>query len=252
MKKASLAVFLLAVSISVIWFVLSAETEVEEVPSDMHAYLWDTYELFKQGEYGVALERHIWFHENVLRHEPSMAGVRLSFALANWRYLAVVYPPARQALIDTRDREVTKLRSGAGDWDAFNEMQAINERLDDQALTVEIFKYLHETRPELADMVWRLAQSDVVGAQHYELASQYFGEPMNAMATISQRYKRRISQYERWASDEDRERVRSFAQDWFVEDTLELIQVLVALGSNDLAEQIRAEALKTVSDPRLR
>jgi len=36
------------------------------------------------GQFEKALQDHIWFHENALKHKPALYGVRLSFALQEW------------------------------------------------------------------------------------------------------------------------------------------------------------------------
>jgi len=59
---------------------------------DMCKYMDDTHTLVKQGKYAEALERMIWFHNHALEHELGMYGVRLSFALSEWKELGDVYP----------------------------------------------------------------------------------------------------------------------------------------------------------------
>ena len=81
--------------------------------TDMHAYLNKTKQLVRQRHYQEALKRHVWFHEHAIEHDPGMSGVRLSFALSAWRDLAEVYPPAKKALVDTRDRKTLQIKQGA-------------------------------------------------------------------------------------------------------------------------------------------
>ncbi|HTD86247.1 MAG TPA: serine/threonine-protein kinase, partial [Candidatus Binatia bacterium] len=59
----------------------------------------------QHGEYEQALQRHIWYHNHALEFEPSLTGVRLSFALAEWIELGRRYPRARRALIEIRDEK---------------------------------------------------------------------------------------------------------------------------------------------------
>src|SRR5689334_15054207 len=44
------------------------------------------------GKYEDALRDHLWFHEHALEEDPTLAGVRLSFALRDWIYLAEQFP----------------------------------------------------------------------------------------------------------------------------------------------------------------
>jgi len=251
MNKPILTLLVLAILTLLITFGWLATRQVEEVPDDLQAYLWDTHEFVERGEYATALERYVWFHENVLDHAPSMSGVRLSFALSAWHRLAEVYPPAMEALIDTRDRQVSKIRSGAGYWEVFSEVESINGKLNDQASTVELFEYLHDAQPTLAKRVWRLARSDVIAAGKHELAMHYIGNPMHAQAAIRRSYDRRVEMHRRMESGENLEIMLEFAEDRFVEQTLELMQVLSAVDRHDLARQIGETSLETVNDPRI-
>ena len=53
--------------------------------------------------YEDALAKHLWFHQNALKHEPALYGVRLSFALSYWEKLGNKYPPALASLKAVRD-----------------------------------------------------------------------------------------------------------------------------------------------------
>ena len=222
---------------------------VGAAPEDLHRYLNDTHELVEKGQYSAALERYIWFHQHALEHDPSMSGVRLSFALAGWRRLAEVYAPAMAALVETRNRTVEKVRDGAGGWHDFQDVQSLNEALDDESLTVELFEYLHETRPELAQRVWNVAKSEVIAAGRYELAKSHIGNPMHSLASFRRSYERNKANYGEVDGMEDY--YREYNENRFVEQTLELMQVFTALGRHDLVDQIGNEALNTFQDPRI-
>ena len=223
-----------------------------KAPGNLHRYLNDTHEMVEQKQYSAALKRYIWFHEHVLEHDPSMSGVRLSFALGGWRRLAEVYPPAMEALVETRDQTTARVENGSGGWNAFHDVQSLNESLGDESLTVELFEQLHETRPELAQRVWGMAKSDVITARRYELAKRYIGNPMHSLAAIRRSYERNQTLYGSLNDEQDEdEHFREFNENRFVEETLELMQVYTALGREDLVDQIGNEALKTFLDPRL-
>src|SRR5689334_9527822 len=81
---------------------------------DMQQYLTDTKRMVKEGKYKEALDRYIWFHEHALEHDSAMMGVRLSFALSDWKSLADVYPPAMNALKETRETTTKQLIDNVG------------------------------------------------------------------------------------------------------------------------------------------
>ena len=50
-------------------------------------------DLVKNEQYELALQKHVWFHEES-KSSSGMAGVRLSYAISNWVELGNKYPPA--------------------------------------------------------------------------------------------------------------------------------------------------------------
>src|SRR5687768_8592736 len=66
------------------------------------ASLWKYYHeintLFVAGKYNEALARHIWFHNHILEYDIAWAGVRLSYALNDWKKLGNKYEPAKDSL----------------------------------------------------------------------------------------------------------------------------------------------------------
>src|SRR5947209_19742990 len=96
-------------------------------------------ELASEGRYEEALQKHLWFHDHALEHTPALAGVRLSFALADWLELGNRYPPVRQALIAVRDRKARAIADGAGSIELFHDVSAINYALGEDPQTVARF-----------------------------------------------------------------------------------------------------------------
>lgn len=160
-----------------------------------------------------------------------------------------MYPPALEAMVETRDRAAAQVRSGEGGWDTFSEVQSLNGKLEDEALTVELFQHLHANQPALAQRAWGLASSEVIAAGEYELAREYIGNPMHALASYRRSYERDLGKFEDDAEME--EFFREHNENRFVERTLELMEVFGGLGRDDLVERIGAEALETFWDPRI-
>src|SRR5690349_14255954 len=94
-------------------------------PQDMQHFLVDTKALVRQGQYAEALGRYLWFHEHAPEFDPRQDVVRLSFALGDWKELADVYPPARQALDATREREAQQILDTGKSWELFADVAAI-------------------------------------------------------------------------------------------------------------------------------
>lgn len=75
----------------------------------------NAHEAARDGRYEEALREHIWFHDHALAKQPSLYGVRLSYALADWVDFGKVYPPALAALQAVRDAKTVKLQNVDGD-----------------------------------------------------------------------------------------------------------------------------------------
>src|SRR5262245_56849046 len=123
-----------------------------------------------EGRYAEALREHIWIHEHALEHEPAFYGVRLSFALAYWVELAKVYPEARRALEEIRDRKIERLRRGEGDRGTFHDVESINEHLQCERSTSDLFTGMASDFPALASRCADLALAALVKTEDYELA----------------------------------------------------------------------------------
>jgi serine/threonine protein kinase len=68
--------------------------------------------LLDQSDYDGALQRQIWYFNHALDYDPSLVGVRRSFALFDWAELGRSYPKARQGLIEIRDRDLHMFNEG--------------------------------------------------------------------------------------------------------------------------------------------
>ena len=107
------------------------------------------------------MQKHLWFHENALKYTPSLAGVRLSFALDYWIELGKKYPKAKEALVSIRDKNTKAFSEGNGTVALFHDVRAINDNLNERSKTVALFKMLHEKFPELAKACYQFAEKDL-------------------------------------------------------------------------------------------
>jgi len=125
---------------------------------DMEKYLDDTEAMQEQGKYEQALERHLWFHDHALEHDCSMAGVRLSFALADWKDLGDKYPPALTAMKKVRDEKTALLENGHGSYALFLDVDSLNETLGEEGKTIELFRKLEREQHDLAEECRRIVK----------------------------------------------------------------------------------------------
>lgn len=217
---------------------------------NMQQYMRDTKALIKQGQHEKALERTLWFHDNALEHEPSMSGVRLSFAMGDWMDLAEKYPPALKAMHKVRDEKTLKLKSGEGNFNLFMDVNAFNRTLKEEDKTIALFRLLDEKQPDLAKTCWIIAKQLVIKNKDYDLADKYLGNLLTEFDMVKERYESNTAR-----NDKNRpsyNHLKSFNENRFVEQTLLLIETAKALEESDTAKEIHKRALGLLDDRRLR
>lgn len=217
---------------------------------DMQKYLRDTDDLAEAGKYKEALERHIWFHDHALEHEPAMYGVRLSFALSSWMEIGKKYPEAIEALVEIRNRKMKLLLEGKDSHELFHDVASINEALGEPEKTVSLFEQVDEKQPKAAKGYWDLAKDAVIHAKRYDLARKYIGNPVREFIRVKAMYDHKTSLY-----DDPRiggNRFKAYNENNLVEESLRLIEVSNALGDKKASLEIQAKALAVVQDARLR
>lgn len=132
--------------------------------------------------YEDALAKHLWFHNEALRYQPSLSGVRVSFALGFWLELAEVYSPAMRELERIRDEtrqkvlnsDVQRLR------DLFLDFQGMNRTLQAESETTALFIQLDRDNPDRAEQVFVLALPSLLRSQEYKLCGKYLN-PMERL-----------------------------------------------------------------------
>lgn len=216
---------------------------------DARRALDDARRLAAEGDYEAALEKHVWYHNNALATEPSQYGVRLSFALADWIKLGEKYPKALETLKSVRDTKTAKLIAAEGSRELFHDIASINEHLGEFNRTVDVFKRLDASDPEMAAGVYDVAAESLVRAREFELAKKYLANPSERLATA----KRSFEEGTRWANSIDRgEGSRRAFEQIFADTVVRMIVVLSQTGDGETARVIQAEASKTLDNQKIR
>jgi hypothetical protein len=192
-----------------------------------------------------ALAKHLWFHENAIRYEPTMKGVRRSFALADWRMLGYRHPPAMVKLQEARDAAARKTRDGIDAWEQFGDVLAINDALDEDRNTRDLFVWLDKNKPAIAREVYPRAQPILVQAKEYALCGKY----LDATATFDKLAKSYRSDLLYANTSTYRTENREFAVTRFSNETSVLVALLVVNGRKAEAGTIAGNALKLMDTP---
>ena len=211
---------------------------------DMQAYLQETQKLVDKGEYEEALERHVWFHDHSLEHERAMAGVRLSFALMDWKKLGDVYPPALKRMEEIRNAKQNILLGGKGDDSLFQDVTSLNGTLGETQKSIELFKKIESKNSQRAAKLWLYIQDTVFELGEYDIAKRYVKD-------FSKNYKIAYADYLRQDALFEGADEKNWNKKNFVKKCIQLITVADMTGHPDMASEIKKKALEVVDDAEI-
>jgi hypothetical protein len=236
------------VLIALSWTCLCGAVAATADVRDVRAALNDARSFAQQGRYEEALQKHLWFHENALKYEPAMAGVRLSYALADWVRLGEKYPKAREALVSIRERDTTAIAEGKGSFALFHDVSAINRSLEEEPRTVELFKTLHAKDPALAQTCYHVAERYLVAQHEYKICSSFIPDPLKRFERIEEMRALNL----KLAQKNDDSRLKEYAEKSFADETCRVIEILVGADRKQDAEKVRDQALAVRDDAGIR
>ena len=204
---------------------------------DPHAILREAHVDAQSGRHADALAKHLWFHENALALEPSLYGVRLSFALIYWYELGQMYPPALAALLKMRERADVQCRAEQWNRESFHDFTAIGDTLRDDDAIVSLFQWLHSHRPTAAREVDDIARAALVRKAEYQLLSKYV-DPESWFERMIHLYRENL----RLATKpEFGEGLRDFARKGLTNQAATLLGLLVVSGRSQGGSDICGE-----------
>jgi hypothetical protein len=204
-----------------------------------------------EGRYEDALRDHLWFHENALSVEPGMAGVRLSFALRDWIYLAEKFPLARRALQGLRDRDTARMLNGGESRDLFRDVVAINSALGEERATHDLFVRMDVQMPALAEQCADLALPALAAAEDWPLARRYLGDPVARVKALAANLNGYTQELVRTGNTSSAPALLSFVLNYTKEVRL-IADVLRRQGEEEVADQAVAAALDELTSDALR
>ena len=207
-------------------------------PMNAHERLNAAKTSAREGRFAEALSEYIWFHEHALEEEPSLRGVRLSFALGYWMELAGLYPQARAALQSIRDEKTRRLKDGAEDAELFIDVTAINRTLSNDEATYDLFCLINSRNPPLAGRCARVATPAIVKARDFKLARGFIPDPEQAIEQLASGFNKGIERASRSSTPERQIDITNAEVRIYADDVELLIQIVGGAG-----EWKRADAL---------
>jgi hypothetical protein len=197
------------------------------------------------GRHQLALEKLVWFHENTIRIQPSLSGVRRSYALRAWKELGDKYPPALTALRRSRDaaRHGARNKRGKAAGHCYADFAAINHYLIEEAKTVRLFKWLHKHRPKVARDVYHRTEEVVARAKEFKLCGAYIDSSKQfARLRMGFRVNMRLARKEFGTEHEE------YARKSFSEKTTRLVALLTLNERTKEAKQVVVRAKRVWSN----
>jgi hypothetical protein len=208
--------------------------------------LIEARKLAREGKYEESLKKHLWYHDNALRLDRGQGGVRLSFALSDWAELGKQYPKAMDAMLQIRDKKTKEVELGVGSFDAFHDVFAINHQLNQKAKSIELFKFIDKHQPETASICFHVISSELVGNREYAMCSKYITDPLADWEQIKTMRELHLS------LKKDDPEMKAFAENTFVQETAELIEILTGAGRGDEAAKVKEQVLAVVDNAKIR
>ena len=203
------------------------------------------------GRYEIALQKHVWFHKNALKFEPSLYGVRLSYALSNWTKLGAKYKPAITKLEEIRSESAktitAKQPEGGGKqsqealYSLFHDVTAIDESQGQTNKTTELFVQLDNEQKSLATKVYSIAQPALLKSKKYELCGKYIN-PKKDWKQILLGYKRNLKLAEDPKFGDD---LKRFGQLSLTEKSASLVAILAINKRQEEANEVAKKAKAT-------
>jgi hypothetical protein len=205
----------------------------------------------EQGKYEEALREHIDFHDNILRTQPDMYGVRISFALSHWIDLGRKYPKALTAMKEIRDQKTTRLLNAETNREIFHDVASINGYLDEKHSTATLFQQIETKESSFAKSIYDLAEDSLVADGQYALARKYIGTPDEAFQRARAKYNRGMDYVNR-QPPERQSSPRGAFENIFADSVVRLLLILQNTGDEARAKTIQADALKIVEHDRIK
>jgi hypothetical protein len=199
------------------------------------------------GRYADALAKHLWFHENALKYQAGMGGVRLSFALSDWVELGNLYPPALLMLRTVRDEAGKKVREVIGGHDSFqffHDFASINEALEEQSKTTDLFVWLDANKSKSAKRVFSVAEPALIQSKQYRLCGKYIDADRSFGEIVSNYHMlQSMAKSGKFGSE-----FREFTEEDFSNSTATLVALLALNDHKADAIRIAEKALKEHDD----
>lgn len=203
----------------------------------------------RDGSYEQALVKFLWFHDNALQYEKGLAGVRVSFALAYWLELAAAYPPALDAFKRIRDRTEIAFQHNSSSLELFCDLASMNDRLDDESRTAELFAQVAKADHESAKKLYHVAEEYLIAASDFHACGPFLDPPKRIeLATDRYRMMKRLEE----SRVQSKIPIPRTSRTHFIRNVGTLVGLLVLNDRSEEATTAYRRALNVIDDDEFR
>jgi thiol-disulfide isomerase/thioredoxin len=209
--------------------------------------------LSQGGKYEEAAEAYEWLWLNMLEHQPSYAGVRVSFMAGDMEALAREHPAARDRFKALRDQTEARLKQEPRTWDDLTDWIVLNRVIDDQDATLAWVDRIKGTDSgkETLRRVNYLVDDLLLDRGRWADYGMIQANPLEAL----RQEHAQIAMFEQMQDDLDDEQkalFRGFATESFIEAAANLHASLLAAEREAEAWDVADEAVRLLDDPALK
>lgn len=216
--------------------------------SDPDKVFDEALQAHRDGKYEEALRKHIWFHQYALDFQPSLYGVRLSYALSDWRCLATKYPDALAALEYFAEKAEDEIKDGGDVYSIFHDFESINKVLGNEERTIALFEWLDRNDEGVAERVSNLARPALIDAEKYILIGKYLDSERELEMQLMQMDV--VSGFDVPGSKGGE--MEAYAYEAFSEDIQTMVAILAKNGRLDEIERVSRKAIGKWDDDGFR
>lgn len=203
----------------------------------------------KAGRYADALAKLLWFREHALERSSAFAGVRNSFALAEWHELGGYYRPAMVALFQAREIAERQVREKP-DRSSFADMASLNRCLEEPERIVRIFSELAARSPDAARECYDIAERYLLAHGEHGQCNLFLDVEAR-MAKASQFYaemKQYLEELGDLETDEDGDEPMGAADEYLMNEITPLVTLLARNDRHEEAKHVCQTALAMLPD----
>lgn len=214
---------------------------------DIRARLSLARTLAQRGKLDEATEEYAWLWQNMLKFEPSMRGVRLSFMVGDMSRLAKRHTPALEKFRQLRDR-YSPLVNEVTDEQAAIDWVRLNKVIGDEASTLKWYERVKDD-PAAARAVEQVARDlyeMLVKRKRWKDAGLVFRDPVQTAERRLQVWRIAVEQLPE--DDPVKQSMRRVTR----RDFSQLYAATLATGRDNAAEEIAALLLEEQDDEKAR